>query len=118
MSELNTGHYFEALDRTKWIAKILQTILLSHPAIEQSEQLTHIITGIHSELKSIEVLLSNKTKTLDTNEHVDDRAYWLFIVINELLINDIVVAKDPNAKLLAEQAAASLWKLYQHLGNK
>ncbi len=114
--KLNQGHYKEAFDRCLCVSKILKEVVLSHPAVEQNEQITHIAQGTYSEVEAIAQLLMQKAK--DNDGAIHDRAYWLFEMINELLLEHPVIAKDRNAKRFAGQTANALWKLYQYLGNK
>lgn len=110
--KLNEGYYKAGLDRCIAVAKIVQMVLLDHPAIDQNQQLCHLIQGSVSEINAVGNLLTQKTE--DNSGMLYDRAMWMFELVSELLVCHPVIEKDKEAKKLANKAADYLWKLYQH----
>lgn len=115
--KLNQGHYEAALDRCINVVRIIDLVLKEYPVIEQDAQLNHLIEGACSEVFAVAGLIANKLKE-GREDAILDRAYWMFELVNELLIEHPVIAKDQEANLCANQAADALWQLYQYIGGK
>lgn len=108
--------YKEAYDRCLCMLRIFKDVVLTHPAIEQSEQATHLAQGAYAEMDAIAKLLLMKAKNNDGTIH--DRAYCIFIIVNELLVNHPTIIKDKQAKAYAKIVSDTLWALYQYKSDK
>lgn len=115
--KLNQGYYRDGLDRCLCVVKIIGLVLKDYPVIDRSAQLTHLIQGAYIEIDAAANLIATKVEE-NNGEAALDRAYWMFELINELLIEHPLIAKDREARIRANQAANALWKLYQILGKK
>lgn len=58
--KLNSGHWHEATDRAHCVSEIIQTMLLDHPAIEQSRDVRVLIEDAQNKIGEAYQMLGNK----------------------------------------------------------
>lgn len=113
--KLHDSYYFTAADRMLAINEILTAVLLRHMAFTENR---FMIIALIQDVLCTTAIETGKNLPQPDLLAATDRSCWMFELIDELLLTEPEIVADPTAKRLATNAANSLWKLYQHLGEK